>query len=125
MLPPSASMASTIPRAERDPAPLNTMCSSKCDQPERASSSARAPRPATTLSATVCRPGIGSQTTRTPFASVWTLGVVGDVMASAFREGADVGLDGLGLRRQAVEAFGPRGEVGDPAGQPGRDTAGL
>src|SRR5450432_2066812 len=121
MLPPSASMASTISRAERDPAPLKTICSRRCDQPQRAASSARAPRPATTDSATVCRPGIGSQTTRTPLLRVWTLGV----MSLPLREGADVGLDGLGLRRQAVEAFGAADQVGDAAGQLRRDAAGL
>jgi hypothetical protein len=51
--PPSASTASTISRADRPPAPLKTICSRRCDQPQRASSSQRAPRPATTLSASV------------------------------------------------------------------------
>src|SRR6185312_2106353 len=117
MLPPSASIASTISRAERPPAPLKTMCSKRCDQPDRAASSARAPRPATTDRATVCRPGIGSQTTRTPLASVWTFGVALAVMASGPGKGADVGLDGLGLRRQAVEALGAAHQVGDAARQ--------
>ena len=61
---------STIWRAVRDPAPLKTMCSSRCDQPERRRSSLAAPRPATTLRARVSRPGMGSQMTRTPLARV-------------------------------------------------------
>ena len=32
--PPRASITSTISRAERPPAPLNTMCSSRCAQPD-------------------------------------------------------------------------------------------
>src|ERR1700760_2690483 len=113
MLPPCASITSTISRAERPPAPLKTMCSKRCDQPERASSSARAPRPATTDSATVCRPGIGAPTTRTPLESWCTVGE----MASALGEGPDVGLDGVGLGREAVETLGLAGQAGDAARQ--------
>src|SRR3954468_6158059 len=121
MLPPSPSITSTIARAERSPAPLNTMCSRRCDQPERASSSARAPRPATTERATVCSPGMGSQTTRTPLASVWIFGV----MASGPCKLAHEGLDGVGVGVEPVEALGSTGQVSGAAGQVGRDATGL
>jgi len=70
MEPPSASMRWTMSRALMSPAPLNTRCSSRCDQPERCSSSQRAPPRTATVRAKVLRPGMGSATTRTPLGRV-------------------------------------------------------
>ena len=65
---------------------------------------------------------MGSQTTRTPLLSVWTLGV----MTSALREGADIGLDGLGLRPKAGRsAPAAQGQVGHAARQGGRTPLAL
>ena len=100
------------------PAPLNTMCSRRCDQPERRASSQRAPRPATTLSARVSNPGAASQITVTPLARTWRRWLGGARRGHEAGEGAHIGLHRLDVGGQAVETFRPVGEV--PNG-PGSD----
>ena len=58
--PPTSSIASLISRAERPPAPLNTICSNRCATPFEPSGSSRDPTPAYRPTATVSTPGIGS-----------------------------------------------------------------
>ena len=58
--PPTSSIASLISRAERPPAPLNTICSKRWARPLRRAGSCREPVSAWRPTATVSTPGIGA-----------------------------------------------------------------